>query len=253
MPMLKPITLIAPAGGVHTSLNDLGRWLSFHTTRSIPLLGEEMWRDLSRPQAKMPASDQPEVEHRHYALGWIHEIYRNHPLVVHNGAIDGFTVHLGFIPETGQGLIILMNRSLATEALMALAYSTYDRLLRLPPLDWEKRLREKAPAFSEVQNVALDFPIRTLVGHYQHPAYGELNIQSKGDKLVMRFRSFRITLVYQGNREFLSQNPVAGLAPQISVRFSKEKSGEPLQLFVALNFDEGDPVEVFKKVANSPG
>ena len=28
--------------------------------------------------------------------------------MVHDGAIDGFTAHLGFVPETGQGLIILM-------------------------------------------------------------------------------------------------------------------------------------------------
>ena len=30
------------------------------------------------------------------------------------GSIDGFTVHLGFLPETGQGLILLMNRDNAT-------------------------------------------------------------------------------------------------------------------------------------------
>ena len=57
---------------------------------------------------------EPEVQHPYYALGWIHESYRGHPLVIHNGAIDGFTVHLGFLPETGQGLILLMNRDLAT-------------------------------------------------------------------------------------------------------------------------------------------
>ena len=102
-----------------------------------------MWRELHRPQAEMPAPDQPEVQHPSYALGWIHESYRGHPLVVHNGAIDGFTVHLGFLPETGQGLILLMNRDLATAALMALAYSAYDRLLGLEPLDWETRLSKK--------------------------------------------------------------------------------------------------------------
>src|SRR6185295_2066808 len=95
-----------------------------------------------RPQVEMPASGEPEVERRYYALGWIHESYRGHPLVFHNGAIDGFTVHLGFLPETGQGLILLMNRDLASAALMAVAYSAYDRLLALLPLDWEKRLTE---------------------------------------------------------------------------------------------------------------
>ena len=144
IPMLKGLSAIAPAGAVQTSVRDLARWLTFHATRSPALLGEGMWRELHRPQAEMPAPDQPEVQHRYYALGWIHESYRGHPLVVHNGAIDGFTVHLGFLPETGQGLILLMNRDLATEALMAIAYSAYDRLLGLEPLDWEAKARGNA-------------------------------------------------------------------------------------------------------------
>ena len=150
IPMLKRLSAIAPAGAVQTSVRDLARWLTFHATRSPGLLGEGMWRELHRPQAEMPAPDQPEVQHPYYALGWIHESYRGHPLVVHNGAIDGFTVHLGFLPETGQGLILLMNRDLATAALMALAYSAYDRLLGLEPLDWEGRLKEMPTPLQDV-------------------------------------------------------------------------------------------------------
>src|SRR6185436_17239324 len=135
IPMLKRLSAIAPAGAVQTSLRDLARWLTFHATRSPALLGEGLWRELHRPQAEMPPPDQPEVQHPAYALGWIHESYRGHPLVFHNGAIDGFTVHLGLLPETGQGLILLMNRDLASAALTALAYSAYDRLLGLEPLD----------------------------------------------------------------------------------------------------------------------
>src|SRR6185436_12144562 len=145
IPMLKRLSPIAPAAAVQTSVRDLARWLTFHATRSPALLGEGMWRELHRPQAEMPVPDQPEVQHPYYALGWIHESYRGHPLVVHNGSIDGFTVHLGFLPETGQGFVLLMNRDSATEAQMTLAYSVYDRLLGLEPRDWEGRIKE-APA-----------------------------------------------------------------------------------------------------------
>ena len=249
IPMLKRLSAIAPAGAVQTSVNDLARWLTFHATRSPALLGEGMWRELHRPQAEMPAPAEPEVQHPYYALGWIHESYRGHPLVVHNGAIDGFTMHLGFLPETGQGLILLMNRDLATAALMALAYSAYDRLLRLEPLGWEGRLKEMPEPLQEVPDIALDFPVETVVGTYEHPAYGMLTVRAEGDKLAMEFRTLRLTLVYQGQRRFLSRESIVTGAPQISVRFSKEKMGEPLQLFVPLNFDEGDPVEVFTRVS----
>jgi CubicO group peptidase (beta-lactamase class C family) len=248
IPMLTRLGAIAPAGAVQTSVDDLARWLTFHATRSPALLGEGMWRELHRPQAEMPAPTEPEVRHPYYALGWIHESYRGHPLVVHNGAIDGFTMHLGFLPETGQGLILLMNRDLATASLMALAYSAYDRLLRLEPLDWEGRLKETPEALQDVPDIALDFPIETVAGTYEHPAYGMLTVRAEGNKLAMEFRTLRLTLVYQGQRRFLSREAIVTGAPQIAVRFSKEKSGEPLQLFVPLNFDEGDPVEVFTRV-----
>jgi hypothetical protein len=245
MPMLKPLTAIAPAGAVQTSVNDLARWLTFHATRSPPLLGDATWRELHRPQAKMPAPDEPEVRDPFYALGWIHETYRGHPLIVHNGAIDGFTVHVGFVPETGQGLILLMNRDLATEAVMALAYSAYDRLLGLEPLDWESRLEEVADPPSEVSDLALDVALDQVVGQYEHPAYGTLTVKAERQHLVIEFRALRWTLAYQGARRFLSREPVVAGGPHISVWFSKPKAGAPPTLSVLLNFEEGDPVEVF--------
>jgi CubicO group peptidase (beta-lactamase class C family) len=246
--MLKGLSAIAPAGAVQSSVRDLARWITFHATRSPALLGEGMWRELHRPQAEMPAPDQPEVQNPGYALGWIHESYRGHPLVVHNGAIDGFTVHLGFLPETGQGLILLANRDAAREALTALAYSAYDRLLGLEPLDWEERIKEMPIPLQPVRELPLDFPIGEVVGKYEHPAYGVLTVRAKGDQLAVQFRSLRFAVAYQGKRRFLSLQPIADGAPQISVRFSKPKIGEPLKLFVPLNFDEGDPVEVFTRV-----
>jgi len=248
IPMLRRLSAIAPAGAVQTNVNDLARWLTFHATRSPALLGERAWRELHRPQAEMPPPDEPEVRNRYYALGWIHETYRGHPLVVHNGGIDGFTVHLGFLPETGQGLIVLTNRDLATEAVMTLAYSAYDRLLGLAPLDWERRLVETPEPVQHAAKIALDFPIETVVGSYEHPGYGALTVGADGDRLVIEFRDLRWTLVYQGDRRFLSSEPIVAGAPQISIRFSPQQRGEPLKLFIPLNFDDGDPVEVFTRV-----
>jgi CubicO group peptidase (beta-lactamase class C family) len=240
---------IAPAGAVQASVYDLARWLTFHATRSPGLLGEAMWRELHRPQAQMPAAPEPEVQHPYYALGWIHESYRGHPLVTHNGSIDGSAVHLGFLPETGQGVIVLLNRDQASAALMALAYSAYDRLLGLTPIDWEARLTETPTPSQTAPEVALDFPIETVTGRYEHPAYGSLALSADAGKLAMQFRNQRLTLAYQGDRSFLSVEPIAEGAPPISVRFSKPKTGEPMKLFAQLNFDEGDPVEVFTRVS----
>ena len=171
----------------------------------------------------MPAPDQPEVQHPSYALGWIHESYRGHPLVVHNGAIDGFTVHLGFLPETGQGLILLMNRDRATAALMALAYSAYDRLLGLEPLDWEERLEETPEPLQDVRDVPLDFPIEEVAGRYEHPAYGALTVRANGDKLAMQFRIFVSRWSIRANGGFSAWNP-SSTGPRRSRFGSRDRS-----------------------------
>ena len=42
------------------------------------------------------------------------------------------------------------------------------------------------------------FRSRTVVGRYEHPAYGALTVRAQGDRLVMQFRALRFTLAYQG-------------------------------------------------------
>jgi CubicO group peptidase (beta-lactamase class C family) len=239
IPMLTKLDAIAPAGAVQSSANDLSRWLIFHATRQPALLSDQMWRELHRPQAEMPASPFAQVQQPFYALGWVHESYRGHPLVAHTGAIDGFTVHLGFLPETGQGVVVLVNRDLAMPAVNALAFTAYDRLLGLPPHDWEHELTETPDPVRDVVAVPLDFSLASVAGDYEHPAYGSLTVRVVGDELVLEFRSLRATLAYQGARRFVSREPITDGAPPISVRFGDGK------LFVGLNFDDGDPVEVF--------
>jgi CubicO group peptidase (beta-lactamase class C family) len=251
IPMLRGLNAIAPAGAVHSSVRDLAGWLTFQATRSPGLLRERSWRELHRPHVEMPASDEPEVQHRYYALGWIHESYRGHPLVFHDGAIDGYIVHLGYLPETGQGLILLMNRDQATAALNALTYSAYDRLLGLEPVDWASRLTETPTPVEVVLERALDFPIEEVVGTYEHPAYGALTVELRGDRLAIRFRALRLTLAYLGDRRFRSLEPIVDGGEHISVRFSGSTTGEPVQLSVPLNFDEGDPAEVFTRAMHA--
>jgi CubicO group peptidase (beta-lactamase class C family) len=248
IPRLTHMSAIAPAGAMQSSVRDLARWLAFHITGSPALLSEALWREMHRPQVEMPPAGEPELQQRHYAMGWICERYRGHPLVFHDGAVDGFTVHLGFLPETGQGVIVLVNRDDATAALNTVAYSAYDRLLGLDPIDWEARLADAPIPLRDVRSVPIDFPLEEVVGTYEHPAYGALTVTARGEQLALQFRTLRFTLVYLGGRQFLSAEPIADGGPQISVRFSARAMGEPVQLSVPLNFEEGDPVEVFTRV-----
>jgi hypothetical protein len=156
-------------------------------------------------------------------------------------------VHLGFLPETGQGLIILVNLDLASTSVTTLAYSAYDRLLGLAPLDWERKLADTAEPDPEVRDVALDLPIETLVGTYAHPAYGVMAVRVAGNDLAIDLGALHLTLAYQGQRQFVSREPIAPGGPHISVRFS---TSEPRTLFATLNFEPGDPVQAFVRASD---
>jgi hypothetical protein len=75
-------------------------------------------------------------------------------------------------------------------------------------------------------------------------------IASNGGTLALQFRARRLTLAYQGERRFLSVEPIVDGGPRISVRFPKD---EPAKLFIPLNFEEGDPVEVFTRATPVQG
>jgi hypothetical protein len=136
-------------------------------------------------------------------------------------------------------------------ALMTLAYSAYDQILGLEPIDWETRLKETLEPLPDIFDVRRDFLLSDVEGRYEHPAYGPVMIRAEGDSLSMRFRSFRFTLVYQGNFEFLSKESIVSGGPRLAVRFSNSAVGDIKQLFIPLNFDVDDPVEVFTKVDNT--
>ena len=121
-----------------------------------------------------------------------------------------------------------MNRDRATAALMALAYSAYDRLLGLAPIDWEAQARGCADTVASHSAISRStFRSQSSWAATSIPRTGRSRCGRKGDKLAMQFRTLRFTLVYQGHRQFLSVEPIAEGAPQISVRFSKPKPGEP--------------------------
>jgi hypothetical protein len=131
---------------------------------------------------------------------------------------------------------------------MALAYSAYDHLLGLEPLDWETRLVEETlPPLQDVPAVPLDFPLSKVAGRYEHPAYGPLTVRANGDQLLMQFRHFRFTLVYQGKLGFLSQEPFSTGAADFGSILEPE-ARRVSKLFVPFNFDLDDPVQVFTRV-----
>jgi serine-type D-Ala-D-Ala carboxypeptidase/endopeptidase len=87
----------APAGGLHSTLGDM-TVLVQQALEGEPLLRaslEPLWVGAGRRMG----------------MGWIIDDHGGEPLVWHNGRTGGFYAFVGFLPESGRGLVLLSNAS----------------------------------------------------------------------------------------------------------------------------------------------
>jgi CubicO group peptidase (beta-lactamase class C family) len=202
---------VAPAGGMWSSVNDLGRWAQM-------LLGRGEWRGhqlvdpgtltaLFRPitPTHMTVSGR-ELTQPYYGLGWFVDTYRGRMRVYHGGNLDGFTALVTLFPNQGYGVVVLTNLG-ATSLPEAIVRHVADRLFRLTPQDWisqasraregARGAREKvraAQASRRVSGSAPAFPLASYVGRYENEGYGLLAVELEGNRLSMVFNGIRSPL-----------------------------------------------------------
>lgn len=110
----------APAGGLKSTVTDMGRFLAAAMAADWPPLALSL----------QPQSEDCEPN---FGLGWIFTDLEDAPMVMHNGGTGGFYAFLGWLPESGRGLVLLTNTSDAQGDQVAAA------LLRGQPLPLRDR------------------------------------------------------------------------------------------------------------------
>lgn len=88
----------APAGGLKSTLTDMGRFLVAAMAADWPPLALSL----------QPQSENCEPN---FGLGWVFTDLENFPMVMHNGRTGGYYAFVGWLPEAGRGLVLLTNRS----------------------------------------------------------------------------------------------------------------------------------------------
>ena len=194
--------VIAPAGGINASADDLAKWMNVQLARGKLADGRQLF---SREQADVmwtPVVVVPpegprglavlKPDMQAYALGWYVEEYRGHRIVRHTGAVAGALASLYLIPEKNVGIAVTIN-SEDGAGMVSVVYHLLDHYLGLPPTDWtallEKVEAEKfAKARVALKNPARDEPLATgkaalplasYAGTYQDPWYGKITVREK--------------------------------------------------------------------------
>ena len=130
----------APAGGVASSANDMGHWISIQlASGALPdgsgrLFSETAAREMWTPRVHVPISPMPAPaaaatpQFSSYALGWNERDYRGHKLIMHSGAVFGARAIIILIPDRKVGISVMIN-SEDGEAALGVAWELLDHYL----------------------------------------------------------------------------------------------------------------------------
>lgn len=211
--VFRDLSVVAPAGGLWSSTDDLSRWLSMLLARGQwegrPLIDEGTLTALMRPitPTRLP-SDSRAVSQAYYGLGWFVDTYRGRLRAFHGGNLDGFSSLVTLFPNDRIGIAVLTNLG-GSGLPEALVRTIADRLLGRHGEDWLGRAaslregvwgaRERIKAIRAGRRVPDSAPALTLggyVGRYTHPGYGSLLIVAGEEGLEMLYNGIRSPLVH---------------------------------------------------------
>ncbi|WP_193164807.1 serine hydrolase [Microbulbifer hainanensis] len=194
----EPIVLAA-AGGMHCSAEDMLRWLRTMLAGGVTPDGTRIFSEESRdrlwqPVTLMPMSpERAERDGGHfyaYALGWRVQDMNGKRVLHHTGSLSGMYAWVAVVPEEDLAMVVLMNRS-AGVARQALIYSLLRPYLGDEHRDWLAYFQDlyggatqpAEPEHYPPPESLAEVSDTQLSGSYRDPWFGEIRIAGDGDTL----------------------------------------------------------------------
>ena len=194
------------AGGIFTSISDLGRWINLNMNNGKlggkQILPADLFRSAHTGYTKSTRNEPPFSGDGEYGLGWQIGKYRNEKVVYHHGGYPGYRSHVSFMPDRKIGVGVLVNNDVLGGRLgdMLAAYA-YDWWLRTENFEaeFEKQLQQDAKTFeNRRQGVAaeaaarakrewqLTKPFTDYAGEYKNDILGTIEIVPNEKALVVK-------------------------------------------------------------------
>jgi CubicO group peptidase (beta-lactamase class C family) len=207
----RDISTIGPAGSINSNVEEMARWLIVQTHKGRidgkQILSAAVLADIHTPHMTTGVpGERKEIAPAGYALGWGVDDYRGHRRVHHGGAIDGFIAATTLFPDDDLGIVVLSNMNGSALPQMVTRHAA-DRLLGLPPIDWNgealgKKAKNKAAtkeAKSKKNTVRRSgttpsHPLAEYVGEYEHAGYGVIKIELRDGKLNFAYNNIEAPL-----------------------------------------------------------
>jgi CubicO group peptidase (beta-lactamase class C family) len=194
------------AGGIYTSLKDLGTWLRVNLNDG-KLNGKQVI-----PVAVMKACHtgytttarevEPFTGSGAYGLGWQIGQYKQEKVIYHFGGFPGFRSHISFMPDQKLGVAIIVNEgNIGGRATNLLSTYAYDWWLQKGGIDslYDQQLQQLVTVYGNAQKrmqqelvnrakrpSQLSQPLEAYKGKYEHPYYGVMEVLVQPNGLVVK-------------------------------------------------------------------
>ncbi len=259
----KPADAIGPAGGINSNIDDLLHYVLMLLANGQydgkQIVSVTNLKEIQSPQILMgQPSRYPELSDPAYGMGWVIQTYRGHRYVWHNGGIDGFYTLIALLPDDHIGVVVLSNNLVRPPA-ECLTRSIFDRLLGLPPVDWDARYKKDDEAAKKAEKEAdqkefadrvpgthPSHPLTDYAGTYENPGYGTVTIALSGDALHFTLNELSSPLEHYHYDVF---NTPQGdeILSGLKLRFGTGMNGKIESVSIPLESDVSDIV--FKRLA----
>lgn len=191
-----------PAGGVNSTVNDLNKWLIMQlqiagSFKDKTIISPKQMTEIQKPQV-LRSHATALSSHASYGLGWNILDYKNHRVITHGGATDGFITAMYLVPELELGVVVLTNTF--NNFADAVSYQVMDAFIDKNDKDWNQvyrnnynRAYERATKArnaihdARVKNTKTSLSLDAYTGTYYSKAYGKVEVKRDGNQLKIQF------------------------------------------------------------------
>ncbi len=193
------------AGGIFTSLSDVGRWLSVNMNNGRidgkQIFPAEVMQAVHTGYADTNREEPPFPGGGKYGLGWQIGKYRDENVIYHHGSYSGWSSHISYMPDKKIGVAVMINESTAGSRIVhLLALYAYDRWLgkesnenyvkQLPGLveQYGKMKQQQVASFRSrsSRTSQLTRPLADYVGRYSNELLGNMDLVIEQNTLAVR-------------------------------------------------------------------
>ncbi len=194
------------AASITSTAEDCLKWAVCHLKNGVyngqEIIPASAEKEIKSPQMpikefEMYSYDTSKVgiEESAYGFGWFIDKYKGHKCINHGGTVGGFRTACGYIEDEDVAYVVYANLD-NTAAVTAAQYAIYDVAFGYEKQDWtsimkacleEGRARSGKMLKPLLESVNGEFDDKSVIGEYQHPAYGTVKITEIEGKVRIWF------------------------------------------------------------------